>query len=153
MKTETDVNRYFSVYDLKRLESYTQNLLDYHVIIDLIPSLARLYFMSMLDGETAETSVKLSPVQASILLGVGLQKMQVTDLETILDLPSSQILALFGKTVKKCTNFLKGLVEKGVSIEVEDSAKQHPSISDEKRDIENEEEWDPVKQGLDADLN
>ena len=34
-----------SLYDLKRLEAYTRNLVDYHLILDLVPTLSRLFFL------------------------------------------------------------------------------------------------------------
>ena len=34
-----------SKYDLKRLELYSQNMADYHLIMDLLPALARLHFL------------------------------------------------------------------------------------------------------------
>jgi tRNA(Met) C34 N-acetyltransferase TmcA len=49
-------------YDLKRVEMYCNNMVDYHLIMDLIPTLARLYFLKSL-GET-----HLSAVQAVIKL-------------------------------------------------------------------------------------
>jgi len=45
------LNVYFTSYDLKRLQMYSNNMADYHLIMDLIPSLARLYFLNMM-GET-----------------------------------------------------------------------------------------------------
>jgi N-acetyltransferase 10 len=35
---------YFTYHDLKRLELYARNLVDHHVILDLIPTLTRLFF-------------------------------------------------------------------------------------------------------------
>lgn len=34
-----------TLYDLKRLESYKKNLVDYHLILDLLPTLARTFFL------------------------------------------------------------------------------------------------------------
>jgi len=31
-------------FDLKRLESYAKNLVDFHLVLDLIPTVAKLYF-------------------------------------------------------------------------------------------------------------
>ena len=67
---------HFSVYDLKRLESYSNNMLDYHAILDLLPTIAYLYFNRQLGDD-----VKLSGVQSSILLGIGLQRKSIDDLE------------------------------------------------------------------------
>jgi N-acetyltransferase 10 len=87
----------FSPFDLKRLESYTNNMLDYHVIIDLLPLIADLYFSN-------RTQVSLSGVQRAILLAIGLQRKAVDDLEKELNLPVAQVLAMFIKTIKKFTN-------------------------------------------------
>ena len=57
----------FTPYDLKRLESYASNLVDYHMIIDLVPQLARIYF------ENKAPSVNLSHAQSAILCLLGLQ--------------------------------------------------------------------------------
>jgi N-acetyltransferase 10 len=64
--TAATLPQYFSVYDLKRIHSYAGNLVDFHVILDLIPSLARLWF-------TGCIPVSLSALQKAILLGTGLQ--------------------------------------------------------------------------------
>ena len=52
---------HFSTYDVKRLELYSQNMVDYHLIMDLLPSLSRLYFLGQLN-------VHLSPVQSVRIL-------------------------------------------------------------------------------------
>jgi N-acetyltransferase 10 len=36
--------QHISVFDLKRLESYSSNLVDFHLIMDLVPTIAKLYF-------------------------------------------------------------------------------------------------------------
>ena len=54
-KMELDV--YLTKYDLKRLEMYSKNLVDYHLIMDLIPSLARLYFLNHM-GDTHLSAVQ-----------------------------------------------------------------------------------------------
>lgn len=48
---------YFTSYDLKRLQMYSNNMADYHLIMDLIPSLARLYFLNMM-GDTHFSAVQ-----------------------------------------------------------------------------------------------
>ena len=41
--------KYFiSVPDFNRLKSYTKNQVDYHLILDLVPVIARLYFTGTL---------------------------------------------------------------------------------------------------------
>lgn len=43
VKPEIDLQ--FSRFDIKRLASYANNLVDYHVILDLLPSVAKYYFL------------------------------------------------------------------------------------------------------------
>ncbi len=42
--SKEDLERFVSLFDLKRLESYSKNLVDFHLIMDLVPTLAKLYF-------------------------------------------------------------------------------------------------------------
>lgn len=74
--TSTELSFLLTPFDLKRLESYAQNALDYHVILDLLPKVASLYFERRLgDG------MRLSAVQSSLLLGMGLQRKSVEEVE------------------------------------------------------------------------
>lgn len=66
-------------FDLKRLESYANNMLDYHVILDLLPIIASLFFQRRLGDQ-----VRLTAVQSSILLALGLQRKTVEDVEVCL---------------------------------------------------------------------
>jgi tRNA(Met) C34 N-acetyltransferase TmcA len=76
--TSEELSFLFTPFDLKRLESYAQNSLDYHVILDLLPTVAMLYFEKRL-GE----GVFLSAIQSSILLGMGLQRKAVEEIEVL----------------------------------------------------------------------
>ncbi len=66
------------------LQAYSSNLVDYHLILDLLPNLARLY----LSGQLPAT---LSYGQAAILLCLGLQLREVSEVEKDLGLPSNQV--------------------------------------------------------------
>ncbi|VDP92208.1 unnamed protein product [Echinostoma caproni] len=61
----------FSPIDLERLQKYSRSLVDFHVISDLLPNLARLFFGNRLPG------VRLNKTQQVILLGLGLQHKTV----------------------------------------------------------------------------
>lgn len=74
--TSAELSILMTPFDLKRLESYANNILDYHVILDLLPTIATLYFEKRLGGE-----VKLSAVQSSILLALGLQRKSIEEVE------------------------------------------------------------------------
>ncbi|WAQ86955.1 hypothetical protein PtA15_7A684 [Puccinia triticina] len=99
-----EISRYFSPFDLKRLQSYSNNMLDYHVILDLLPNLTELYFSGKFNAET-----RLSGVQSSILLSLGLQRKSVEDIEDEIKLPVSQTLALFVKVIRKLTKAIQEL--------------------------------------------
>ncbi|KAF8720306.1 hypothetical protein AX14_011063 [Amanita brunnescens Koide BX004] len=108
-----ELSIYFTPFDLKRLESYANNMLDYHVILDLLPSVASLYFQERL-GE----DVKLSVVQSSILLALGLQRKTVEEVEKELQLPVSQVLAMFVKVMRKITKNLIGIQKESISAQL-----------------------------------
>ncbi|KAJ9301834.1 hypothetical protein DTO271G3_700 [Paecilomyces variotii] len=108
--TKAELDAHFSPFDLKRLDSYANNLLDYHVILDMVPTIAEFYFSGRLGGK-----VNLSGVQQSILLALGLQRKNVDDIEKELSLPSSQILAMFVKIIRKVSMHFRSLVEGAVA--------------------------------------
>jgi N-acetyltransferase 10 len=98
----------FSPYDLRRLESYARNLVDYHVVVDMMPTLAKEY---ILGGFGDRSEISLSPAQSAILVSLGLQHKTITDMEHVLSLPSSQILALFNKVIRKISALLRDMEE------------------------------------------
>ena len=59
--TRDELAVYYSSYDLKRLELYSQNLVDYHLVMDLLPTLAKLYYLGQIQ-------VSLSAVQSVCVL-------------------------------------------------------------------------------------
>lgn len=104
--TKAELDERFTPHDLKRLESYANNMLDYHVILDLIPRIAELYFLGRI-----KNAVKLSGIQQSILLSVGLQRK---DMDAVAEehgsLQSSQLLAMFIKILRKITTHFSSVV-------------------------------------------
>ena len=85
-----------SIFDLKRLDSYSKNMVDFHLIIDLVPRLAKLYFF-----DEFKEVMRLSFMHSTILLGIGLQFKRVDDLQSDLNLRVSDILPQFIKIMKK----------------------------------------------------
>ena len=51
------LDQYLTRYDVKRLELYSQNMVDYHLIMDLVPLIARMYFLDQIN-------VHLSAIQS-----------------------------------------------------------------------------------------
>lgn len=109
LKEELDT--IFSPFDLKRLDSYANNMLDYHVILDLLPKIAELFFTGRIKGEDA---VKLSGVQQALLCAIGLQRKTLEDVEKELGLGTSQLLAMFVKVMRKISSYFRSIVEGAV---------------------------------------
>ena len=72
------------------MQAYANSLVDYHLIMDLVPTLAIAYFAGKLPAT-------LSAGQAAIMLSMGLQQNDITEVEKALKLPAQQLLALFNK--------------------------------------------------------
>ncbi|CAN1345010.1 RNA cytidine acetyltransferase 1 [Linum perenne] len=92
-----------SPHDMERLRAYTESLADFHLILDIVPVLARQYFRGRIP-------VSLSSVQASVLLCIGLQQQNITHIEQQIKLERTQILSLFIKLMKKFYKYLHGVV-------------------------------------------
>ena len=71
-------------------QAYSNNLVDHHLILDLLPFLVRAFFAQRLPAP-------MSYGQAAILVSLGLQQRSISDCEKDLNLPASQVLALFNK--------------------------------------------------------
>ena len=150
--TKTHLDNLLSPFDLKRLDSYANNMLDYHVILDLIPTIAFLYFSSEI-----KPAVKLSGVQAAILMAIGLQRKTLDDLGQELSLPASQLLAIFVKIIRKVSTHFRSLVEGAIS---ETMPAEHgmgasretaTGIHGEEEDVV-DERFEPLAKGLDEEL-
>ncbi|XP_026678334.1 RNA cytidine acetyltransferase [Diaphorina citri] len=106
--SRSELNAHLTSYDIKRLEMYCNNLTDYHLIVDMLPTIARLYFLNKL-GDT-----HLSPLQCAILIGLGLQYKTVDTLTKELDIQAQQLLGLFNRTMRRCLTVLSGVMEKSI---------------------------------------
>nr|CAH7719156.1 unnamed protein product [Callosobruchus chinensis] len=106
--SKSELDMHFTNYDIKRMEMYSNNLVDYHLIMDLLPTLAKLYFLNQLGD------VHMSAVQSAILLGLGLQHKTVDDLAGELELPANQLLGLFNRLIRRCVQYLNGALEQEV---------------------------------------
>ncbi|KAK7247503.1 hypothetical protein RIF29_42386 [Crotalaria pallida] len=125
------VREHLSPHDMKRLEAYVGGLADFHLILDLVPILAHLYFQQKLP-------VTLSSVQASVLLCIGLQNQNISYIEGQLKLERQQILSQFIKAMKRLHKYLKGIASK----EIESTLPQLKEIV-----------MEPHRVSVDEDLN
>ncbi|PVU85348.1 hypothetical protein BB559_007081 [Furculomyces boomerangus] len=112
-----DLKKDFLPWDIKRLESYANNILDYHVVLDLMPKLASVYFLHNF-GSESDFAISLSGVQQCVLLAIGLQHKTVDDLVAELGLNSSVVLAMLMKIVKKFVNYFNELETRLISLDI-----------------------------------
>ena len=47
--SKAELDLFLTPHDLNRLEKYAHNMVDYHMVMDLMPTLARLYFTRRLN--------------------------------------------------------------------------------------------------------
>jgi len=134
-------------FDLKRLDSYASNMVDYHVIIDLLPTLSSLYFEKRLGD-----NIRLSAVQASILLALGSQRKTVEQVEAELQLPVNQTLALFIKIVRKISKKLTDIQKAAISAELPSTARASVPARVDSSGRDQPENWKPVETSIDDEL-
>jgi len=107
---------HFSHHDLKRIEMYARNMVDHHMIVDCLSTIARMVFLGRLP------SVRLSYLQVSVLIATGLQHRDVDSVSKELNLPANQVLAFFNKTIRKVASAMRALVEHAAAAELPSSA-------------------------------
>lgn len=74
-----------------------------------------------------------------ILIGMGLQRKRADEIAAEMGLPTSQLLGLFNKTIRKVSQYLNSVVEKAVAAEFESSSKKATSFSEPlNKDVMNE---------------
>jgi N-acetyltransferase 10 len=139
-------------------------MVDYHMIVDLLPTMASHYFLM-----SPHSEISLSPVQAALLLSIGLQHRTVDDLEKEIKLPVSQLLAMLIKCARKFAKFYRDLHIKHIDGESADAPKSkekargteqalltpHSTPASTSASIKRpiEESWEGDLQELDEDLD
>lgn len=113
---DKNILSYFvSLADFNRLKSYTRNQVDYHLILDLVPVIARMYFTGVLGK-----NLNLGYVNQAILVGLGLQMKTFDEFcKELKDLEVKNALPIFQKTmikfvrlIEKCYSVVVGLFRK-----------------------------------------
>lgn len=110
---------HLSHHDMQRLELYSRNMVDHHMILDTLPILTTLLFQ----GRMPE--IRLSYLQVAIILATGLQHRDVDSIATELNLPANQVLAFFNKTVRKITSHLRALIEADAALTLPSNEQVH----------------------------
>lgn len=135
-----ELNALLTPFDMKRLQSYCDNMVEHHVIIDLVPVLAVLFFSRKLGSECT-----LSAAQQAILLALGLQRKPVEALEAELGLTPSQVLALFAKIVRRIVKTLQDIQREGVGREL-------PAEQSGVQNVPASQSFRPVEQSVEEEL-
>jgi N-acetyltransferase 10 len=113
-------------------------MLDYHVILDLLPLLGDLYFSNRLQ-------LSLSGVQRAILLAIGLQRKGIDDLEKELSLPSGQLMAMFIKIIKKVSSSFREIEKTALMEEL-------PAEQKTNGEVDGENTFAPLEEDLDEEM-
>lgn len=143
--TKPELDNLFSPFDLKRLDSYANNMLDYHVILDMIPQIALLHFTGRLSP-----AITVTGVQSLLLLAIGLQRKILEDVEKELGVPASQLLAMFVKIVRKVASHFRSLLEGAVK-----ETMPAPPTHEDRNGIDGvseEQRFKPLARPLDEEL-
>ncbi|CAI5439196.1 unnamed protein product [Caenorhabditis angaria] len=106
LSKKSEISMFLSDSDLRRMHLYGRNMVDSHIITDLLGIVAKLYFEKRLPGE-----LKLAVTQSAILLARGAQKKGFEEISKELDLPANQIFALLTKSIRRIGDYFDGLCE------------------------------------------
>lgn len=135
-------------HDLKRLELYGRNLCDHHLVTDLLPTLARLYF-----SERFGTEFSLSSVQAALLCGTGLQAKSVEQLSEELGLPTNQVLAMFNKAIRKLSIALNGIALEQEKADILKNQEKAAGTTERLRDVSRQTLEEDLSDGVDEAMD
>jgi N-acetyltransferase 10 len=122
-------------------------MLDYHVILDMMPTISHLHFTGALKEHT-----NITGVQAALLMAIGLQRKTLESIETELNLPSAQVLAMFQKVIRKVATCFRNISSQAIAKTlpaVEVGRLQDGEIADAGRDGQFAA---PIKQKLEEEL-
>ncbi|KAF1992049.1 DUF699-domain-containing protein [Aulographum hederae CBS 113979] len=146
--TKSELDGMFSQFDLKRLESYANQLIDYHLILDMLPTIATLYFTRRLSP-----GVSLSYAQMSILMAVGLQRKSLDDTAQELGAPMAQLLPMFNKVVRKVSSHFRNIVEGAVAETMPDAPAEAENGAAESEAGAGANKYKPLEQTLEDELD
>lgn len=105
LATRADIGNSLLPHELRRLDSYTRNQVEFRLILDLTYDIAFMYFQDQFPA------LSLDAIQKAILIGVGLQHKTVDKICEEFNMPSNQILAKFYDSMKKISKGLRKVME------------------------------------------
>jgi N-acetyltransferase 10 len=132
--TKEILDAHFTPHDLARLTSYATSMLDYHAILDLLPSIASLYFSGPL---RSSANLNFTGVQSALLLAAGCQRKDLEDVAKELGTNGmGQLLSTFIKAMRKVSTAFKIVVEEDVgrSLPDEGAGRRLTTVGEEDSD-------------------
>merc|ERR1711939_964444 len=114
--TAASLLQFLSRDDAHRLEKYGRNLVDYALVMDIVPTLATLFLGRRMPG------VHLSQAQCAMMVAVGCQHRTFDEVAADLKAPASQLLALFNKAMHKLSNYCRDLLMRQIEEEDDQEA-------------------------------
>lgn len=130
--TASSLLQFLSRDDIHRLEQYGRNLVDYALVLDIVPVLATLFLGRRMPG------VHLSQAQCAMMVAVGCQHRTFDQVAADLKAPASQLLALFNKAMHKLSNYCRDLLMRQIE-EEEDQDIAAASVDGTKRPLKSGE--------------
>ncbi|KAL0234112.1 hypothetical protein PCE1_001150 [Barthelona sp. PCE] len=126
--TKAELDKVMTPQDQERLELYTKRMVDYHMIMDLLPILGDLWFYRHLD-------VSFSALQTVIFCGMAFQHHNVNDMCKFLKIEPERLIAIFLKIIHRVHNSMDDLIKahydkeapamEPVNNEMDDELQQH----------------------------
>uniref|UniRef100_A0A452GYH4 RNA cytidine acetyltransferase n=1 Tax=Gopherus agassizii TaxID=38772 RepID=A0A452GYH4_9SAUR len=131
----------FLPYDLKRLEMYSQNMVDYHLIMDTIPAVSRMYFLSQL-GDTSLSAAQSEEAAKEF------QEKQKQEMGKLKDMDFTQYIIRgddeeWNEVLNKAgqnTSIVSLKSEKKRKLDMEKGPKQHKKFKN-KKDPKQKQKW------------
>ncbi|KAJ7375754.1 N-acetyltransferase 10 [Desmophyllum pertusum] len=91
--TKGELEAVLTTYGHQTVDLYSRNMVDYHLITDLLPAVSSAW-------KYQRSAFGVHDLE-EILSGLGLQHKTIANPEKELELPSSQLLAMFNRTISK----------------------------------------------------
>jgi N-acetyltransferase 10 len=105
--SEKDLLVLFSSFDLTRLDVFSKNLVDYYLVSDLMPQVARLFFTGRLYTHSQNSETQMPVLQQALLLGRTLQSKPIEKLAFEYGMPTHQVTSQLNKTLTKLLGEIK----------------------------------------------
>lgn len=112
LATRADIEGTLLPHELRRIDSYTRNQVEFRLILDLTYDIAFMFFQDKFPA------INLDAIQKAILIGVGLQHKTVDTVCEEFNMPSNQILAKFYDAMKKISKALRKIMEAEIESEL-----------------------------------